>query len=253
MADFGNGRLSFLDPLTKRFDGNVETDSIAKAEAIDDGLGRRVDHYRNPFDAVLLPALRESETGETEDAQFGVIQPRSARPPGESHPYLRRILRRHLMEDQRRKQANRGMRHPLCHFRERMEFSDWRVRNPVEAATGPLQNPLPQEPQKILSGNAMLFGVTRTKSAVLMHQCDEPLLERLLQDVTSMNRLYAYCNSLATEPVFATSGNSGRGDRPLTTVGAAERRFRAVRLQRRTPGQRFAVSVCSRASRTSQV
>ena len=77
-----------------------------------------------------------------------------------------------------------------------MEFSDWRVRNPVEAASGPLQNPLSQEPQKILSGNAMLFGVTRTKSAVLMHQCDEPLLERLLQDVTSMHRLYAYCNRL---------------------------------------------------------
>lgn len=70
----------------------------------------------------------------------------------------------------------------------------------------------------------MLFGVTRTKSAVLMHQCDEPLLERLLQDVTSIHRLYAYCNRLLTGPVFATSGNSGRGDRPLATVGAAERR-----------------------------
>lgn len=223
MADFGNRRLSFLDPFTKRFDGNVETDSTAKSEAIGDGLGWRIDHHRNPFDAVLLPSLRESETGETEDAQFGVIQPWSARSPRESHPDLRRILRRHLMEYQRRKQANRGMRHPLCHLRERMEFSDWRVRNPVETAPRPLQNPLPQEPQKILPGNAVLFGITRTKSAVLMHQCDEPLLERLLQDVTSMQCLYAYCNSLS-RPVFATSGNSGRGDRPLATVGAAERR-----------------------------
>ncbi len=105
-----------------------------------------------------------------------------------------------------------------------MEFSDWRVRNPVETATGSLQNPPPQQPQKILSGNAVLFGITRTKSAVLMHQCDEPLLERLLQDVTSMQCLYAYCNRLLTGPDFATSGNSGRGDRPLATVGAAERR-----------------------------
>ena len=93
-------KLAFADydDIRECFDRNVETDLIARLEAVGDGLRRTIQSHGHSVDLVGLHARRESCIGESHYPKSGRINTRSSGFSIKRDPNFGRILSPDFME-----------------------------------------------------------------------------------------------------------------------------------------------------------
>lgn len=126
MPQFVDCPLPQATLVLERLDGDIDPDSAAELEAVNDGPGGIRDANGDAFDLVGVEPCRQRRSGHTNHAYGGDVDPGDRRPSIHGQPDLARVLSAETMEPQGREQAHETVWHALGHFRQGVVLGRWR-------------------------------------------------------------------------------------------------------------------------------